>query len=153
MEAERDKRAQVTQSTGQREAQILLSEGQRESAINVSEGERQEAVNLSEGEMRRRINEAEGRAAEIRALAEASAESIRLVAEAIGKPGGRMAVQMQLVEQFINELGEILRSAKVSVVPAGLANIKGFFEGLARVGTEVGGGSPAVPPKPGQPRR
>jgi regulator of protease activity HflC (stomatin/prohibitin superfamily) len=123
MEAERQKRAAITISTGQKEA-----------AIAISEGERSEAVNLSEGEKQKRINESEGRAAEIRLLAHATAEGIRLVAEAVQKPGGAMAVQTQLVEQYINEVGTILQSAKVSVVPAGLAQMKGFFEGVAKVG-------------------
>ena len=60
------------------------------------------------------------------------------MAEAIQKPGGHLAVQMQLIEQFVNELGDILRGANVSVVPAGLANIKGFFEGLSRTGSTMG---------------
>ncbi len=136
MEAERQKRAAITISTGQKEA-----------AIAISEGERTEAVNLSEGEKQKRINEAEGRAAEIRLLAEATAEGIRLVADAVQKPGGAMAVQTQLVEQYINEVGTILASAKVSVVPAGLAQMKGFFEGVAKVGDAMDhkGPAPALP--------
>jgi regulator of protease activity HflC (stomatin/prohibitin superfamily) len=137
MEAERQKRAAITMSTGQKEA-----------AIAVSEGERTEAVNLSEGEKQKRINEAEGRAAEIRLLAEATAEGIRLVAEAIQRPGGAAAVQTQLVEQYIDELGTILSSAKVSVVPAGLANLKGFFEGVANVSGAMDHKPAAPPPQP-----
>jgi regulator of protease activity HflC (stomatin/prohibitin superfamily) len=122
MEAERDKRAAVTISTGQREAQILLSEGHREAAINHSEGERQ-----------RRMNEATGRAEEIRVLAEASAEGLRLIADATAKPGGSAAVKVQLLEQFIEEYGRVLEGANVSVVPHDLARIKGVFEGLGEV--------------------
>jgi regulator of protease activity HflC (stomatin/prohibitin superfamily) len=129
MEAERDKRAQVTSSTGQREAQILLSEGHRESAINMSEGQK-----------RKRINEATGRAAEIRNLAEASSEGLRLIAGAIQRPGGSAAVKTQLIEQFVEEYGQILQGANVSVVPAQLANIKGFFEGVTQVGDALGDG-------------
>lgn len=127
MEAERDKRAQVTSSTGQREAQILLSEGQRESAINLSKGEKQ-----------RRINESVGRAEEIRLLAEASAEGLRLIADAIQKPGGNAALRTQLVEQFVEEYGKILDAANVSVVPARLAELRGFFEGMNEVGDSIG---------------
>ena len=137
MEAERQKRAAITLSTGQKEA-----------AIAMSEGERKEAVNLSEGEKQRRINEAEGRAAEIRLLAEATAEGIRLVADAIQKPGGAGAVQTQLVEQYIEELGTILTSAKVSVVPAGLANLKGFFEGVSQVSGAMEHHQKGAPPPP-----
>jgi len=126
MEAERQKRAEITRSTGE-----------RESKINLSQGERQEAINLSEGEKQRRINVAEGRATEIRLLAEASAQSIQLVAAAIQKPGGQLAMRTQLIEQFIEEFGKILWNADVSVVPAGLAKLKGFFEGMGEVSTSL----------------
>ena len=122
MEAERSKRAEITRSTGEKEATIA-----------ISEGERQEAVNLSEGARQKRINEAAGQAQEIRVLAEASAEGIRMIAEAINKPGGHLAVRTRLIEQFVDQLGRILDSSDVSVVPMGLANIKGFFRGLSEV--------------------
>ena len=41
------------------------------------------------------------------------------------------------MEQFIEELGRILQSAQVSVVPGQLANIKGFFEGMSQVSANV----------------
>ena len=127
MEAERQKRADIT-----------LSQGEKEAKINVSEGQRQQAVNLSEGERQKRINLAEGRAQEIRLLAEATAEGIEEVAEAIQAPGGQAAVKMQLTDQFIDELGHVLENADVSVVPEGLANLQGFFSGMTRVGDAVG---------------
>jgi regulator of protease activity HflC (stomatin/prohibitin superfamily) len=130
MEAERQKRAQITISTGQKEAKIA-----------ISEGERVEAVNLSEGEKSKRINEAEGRAKEIRLLAEATAEGLALVAKAIRSPGGEQAVKMQLAEQYLNELGRILEGANVKVVPQQLAQVKAFFEGMNQVGGTLGGTS------------
>lgn len=133
MEAEREKRAEITRSTGEKEATIAISEGQR-----------QEAVNLSEGARQRRINEAEGQAQEIRTLAEASAEGVRLIAAAINKPGGRLAVRTRLIEQFVDQLGSILNAADVSVVPTGLANLKGFFRGLSEVSDGVDANGPAT---------
>lgn len=129
MEAERAKRADVTAAEGEKEAMIESSEGHRQAAINVSEGDRQ-----------RRINEAEGRAAEITQLADASAYGIRRVGAAIQMPGGSEAVRMQIVDQFITEFGQILEGSNVSVVPGGLANIQGFFEGLSRTGDAMGPG-------------
>jgi len=126
MEAERKKRADIT-----------LSLGEKEAKINISEGQRQWKVNLSEGEKQRRINEARGRAEEIRLLAEASATGIALVADSIQAPGGKNAVKMQLVEQFVDEFGNIIDKANVSVVPEGLANIKGFFSGINEVSTKM----------------
>ncbi len=119
MEAERAKRAEITISTGNKEAQIQLSQA-----------ERQESVNLSEGERQRRINEAQGRAEEIRLVANATAKGIAMIAEAIRKPGGRMAVQTQIVERYIQEFGRITKGASVSVVPNELANIQGVFQGI-----------------------
>jgi regulator of protease activity HflC (stomatin/prohibitin superfamily) len=130
MEAERQKRAQIT-----------IASGYKESDINVSEGVRQETINISEGKRQKRINEAEGRAKEISLVAEASAIGIKRVASAIQKQGGMMAIRMRIVEQFIDEFGKILTSSSLTVVPENLANIKGFFEGLTRVSTEMAGGS------------
>ena len=127
MEAERQKRAEIT-----------LSRGDKEAKINVSEGLRQKAINLSEGEKQKRIFEAEGRAQEIRLLAEATSQGIQEVASAIQEPGGREAVEMQLVEKFVDEMGEIIDEAEISVVPEGLANIKGFFQGVAETSEIMG---------------
>jgi regulator of protease activity HflC (stomatin/prohibitin superfamily) len=129
MEAEREKRAEVTLATAEKESTIKLSEGERQADINMSEGEKQ-----------RRINVADGRAREITLLSEATAYSIERVAAAIGKPGGSEAVNMQVLELFIDELGGILGEANVSVVPAELANIQGVFEGIARTGDAMKGG-------------
>ena len=48
---------------------------------------------------------------------------------------------MQLVEQFVDEMGQIINTADISVVPEGLANIKGFFQGVAETSEIMGGES------------
>jgi regulator of protease activity HflC (stomatin/prohibitin superfamily) len=126
MEAEREKRAEIT-----------LALAEKESRINLSEGQRQEAINLSEGAKTKRINEAKGKAKEIELLAEATSKGIAMVAEAINKRGGKQAVDMQLFDQFIDELGEILSQAKVSILPNEMANIKGVFEGFNKMSETV----------------
>ncbi|WP_299808711.1 slipin family protein [uncultured Shewanella sp.] len=122
MEAERSKRAEIT-----------LANAEKAAMINLSEGERQEAINLSEGEKQRRINEAKGTAQEIAIIARAKAEGMELVSAALAKDGGHEAMNMQLKEQFIAQVGKILDEADVSVVPAELAKIEGFFEGMEQV--------------------
>jgi regulator of protease activity HflC (stomatin/prohibitin superfamily) len=122
MVAERDRRADITLATADKEAKI-----------NMSEGVRQEAINLSIGERQRRINIAEGRGREISLLAGAQATGIALVAEAINKPGGNMAIKMRLVDQFVEELGKILESSDISVLPGEMARVKGIFEGVDQV--------------------
>ena len=126
MEAEREKRAEITRASAEKEA-----------TINISQGQRQEDINLSEGEKQRRINVAKGRAEAISILAEATAEGTRLIAAAVLKEGGSAALKMQLVEQFIETFGEVTAKANISVVPLELAKIKGFFDGLSVVADGV----------------
>lgn len=122
MEAEREKRAEITNSEGHRQARINESEGEQTSQVLVSEAERQ-----------RRINEAKGRAREIELIAESTAKGIRRVAEAIQRPGGDIAVKTKLVEQYINQFGKIIKNSNVSVLPTETANLKTFFEGVSKV--------------------
>ncbi len=129
MEAERQKRANIT-----------MAQGNKEYRTNVSEGERQEAINLSLGEKQKRINEAEGKAAEISLIADATAHGIRRIAEAIRRPGGIMAMKVRLIEHFIDEFGKILATSTITIVPENLANLRGFFEGINSVSTTMGRG-------------
>ncbi len=122
MEAERSKRADITLATAKKESQILLSEGQRQEAVNFSEGEKQKRINISVG-----------KAKEIELLADATAEGSAMVAEAINTEGGTKAVQMQLIEQYIDEVQRVYRGANVSVLPESMANIKALFEGSGRL--------------------
>ena len=119
MEAERKKRADITNSEGFREARINESEGEQKSQILISEAQRQ-----------RRINEAKGRAKEIELVALATANGIRRVAKAVAKPGGELAVKTKLIEQYIDQFGKIVKSTNVSVLPTETANLKTFFEGV-----------------------
>lgn len=120
MEAERQRRAEVTIATAQKEAVSI-----------VSEGERQEVINISEGERQKRINEAEGKAQAIALIADATAQSVRSVASAIAQPGGDQAVKMRIAEQFISQLGVVLQDANVSVIPPELGALKGVVDTLA----------------------
>lgn len=49
MSAERDRRAQVTQSTGEKEAAINIADGNRQAAILEAEGDKQSAILRAEG--------------------------------------------------------------------------------------------------------
>ncbi|MCB0419972.1 MAG: paraslipin [Bdellovibrionales bacterium] len=122
MEAERAKRAEITLAMAKKESQIIISEGQRQESINISEGEKQKRINL-----------ALGKAKEIELLATATAEGSQMVADAVNKPGGREAIKMQLVEQYIDELDKVLGKAKVTVLPEGMAQVKAFFDGTEKL--------------------
>src|SRR5438309_46841 len=106
MRAEREKRAVV-----------LTSEGQRDAAINSAEGEKQQVIKASEAKKQQQINEAEGQAAAILAVAEATAEGIRKVAEAIKLPGGYEAVQLRVAEQYIGQFGQLAKESNTVVMP------------------------------------
>ena len=122
MEAEREKRAEITHSEGFRQARINESEGEQTSQVLISEANRQ-----------KRINEALGKAKEIELVANATANGIKRIAEAMQRPGGELAVKTKLVEQYIDEFGKIIQSSNVSVLPTETANLKTFFEGVSKV--------------------
>ena len=115
MRAEREKRAAIAES-----------EGQRQAKINVAEGTKQEAIAMSEGEKMKRINEAEGRAKEIEVVALATAEGIRRIAEAIQDPGGEDAVNLRVAEQYIREFGNLARTSNTVIIPSDLSDIAGM---------------------------
>ena len=119
MEAEREKRAEITRATAE-----------KEKLINVSEGERQMAINLSEGAKAKRINEATGKAESIRLIADATSKSLKMVGEAIEQPGGKEALKMKLADQYIDQLGEVIGYGDVSMFPVELATLKGIVEEL-----------------------
>ncbi|MDX2020985.1 MAG: band-7 C-terminal domain-containing protein, partial [Deltaproteobacteria bacterium] len=116
MRAEREKRAV-----------ILTSEGQRDANINNAEGEKQKVIKASEARRQQQINEAEGQANAIRAIANATAEGIRAVATAINSPGGRDAVQLRVAEQYIGQFGNLAKTGNTLIIPTNLADISGVI--------------------------
>jgi len=115
MRAEREKRAAIAES-----------EGQRQAKINVAEGDKQEAIKKSEGEKMKRINEAEGHAKEIELVANATAEGIRKIAQAIEAPGGGEAVNLRVAEQYIKEFGNLAKQNNTVIIPSNLSDIGGM---------------------------
>ena len=100
------KEAMEKQVTAERNRRAIVarSEGEKQSRMNTSEGKRFELINRSEGEMQRTVNEAQGRAEEIRAIARATAESIEKIAAAISLPGCDSSVRLQLSENYPKRL-------------------------------------------------
>lgn len=122
MRAEREKRALIAES-----------EGDRQAKINRAEGTKQEAIARSEGEKQKRMNEAEGRAFEITRVAVATAEGIRKIAEAIEQSGGREAVNLRLAEQYITEFGNLAKANNSMIIPGNLADVAGFIKAAGSV--------------------
>lgn len=112
MRAEREKRAVV-----------LTSEGQRDAAINNAEGEKQQVIKASEARKQQQINEAAGQAEAILAVATATAEGIRQVAIAIETPGGGDAVRLRVAEQYVTQFGQLAKGSTNLILPANVADV------------------------------
>ena len=134
MRAEREKRAVV-----------LTSEGQRDAAINEAEGEKQQVIKASEAKRQQQINEAEGEAAAILAIATATSEGIRKVAEAIQDPGGYEAVQLRVAEQYIGEFGELAKASNTLVLPASVSDVGSMIALAMNVINKNPGKTPTIP--------
>jgi regulator of protease activity HflC (stomatin/prohibitin superfamily) len=131
MRAEREKRAV-----------ILTSEGERDAKINQAEGEKQRVIKESEAAKQQQINEAEGEAAAILAVANATADGLRQVASALTAEGGNEAMQLRVAQQYIDEFGNLAKSGNTLVVPANLADLASMIA----LATNVAKGSPKPNP-------
>ena len=112
MRAEREKRAVV-----------LGSEGERDAKINAAEGDKQRVIKASEAAKQQQINEAEGEAAAILAVATATAEGLRQVAIAVREPGGAEAMQLRVAEDYLLQFGNLAKAANTLVIPANLSDV------------------------------
>jgi regulator of protease activity HflC (stomatin/prohibitin superfamily) len=122
MRAEREKRAV-----------ILTSEGDRDAKINQAEGEKQRVIKESEANRQQQINEAAGEAEAILAVATATAEGLRRVAEAVSDSGGREAMQLRIAEEYVRQFGNLARSTNTLVVPANLTDIASMIAMATKV--------------------
>lgn len=127
MRAEREKRALIAES-----------EGDKQAKINRAEGVKQETIALSEGEKQRRINEASGRASEIEMVAVATAKGIREIAQSINEEGGMNAVNLRIAEQYLSEFGKLAKANNSMIVPADLSDIAGVISSVTSVLNKTG---------------
>jgi regulator of protease activity HflC (stomatin/prohibitin superfamily) len=112
MRAEREKRAVV-----------LTSEGERDAKINAAEGDKQRVIKQSEANKQQQINEAEGQAQAILAVATATAEGLRQVGIALSDRGGIEAMQLRIGEEYVKQFGKLAQSGTTLVVPANLTDL------------------------------
>lgn len=112
MRAEREKRAV-----------ILTSEGERDAKINEAEGEKQRVIKESEAAKQQQINEADGEAAAITAVASATAEGLRSVADALVIEGGDAAMKLRVAESYLEQFGQIAKEGNTLVIPANLSDM------------------------------
>ncbi|MFL6549085.1 MAG: SPFH domain-containing protein [Povalibacter sp.] len=113
MRAEREKRAVV-----------LTSEGERDAKINQAEGEKQRVIKESEANKQLQINQAQGQAEAILAVATATAEGLRQVGDALSGRGGMEAMQLRVAEEYVKQFGKLADEASSTlIVPATLTDI------------------------------
>ena len=113
MRAEREKRAV-----------ILTSEGQRDAAINNAEGEKQQVIKASEANKPAADQRGRGAgggdpAPSPRRRPRASARSPRRSSS----PGGFEAVQLRVAEQYIEQFGDLAKASNTLVLPANVADV------------------------------
>jgi len=125
MRAEREKRAV-----------ILTSEGERDARINEAEGEKQQVIKQSEAKKQQQINEAEGEAEAILAVATATAEGLRQVASSLTIDGGDAAMKLRIAEAYVQQFGNLAKEGNTLVVPANLADLASMIS----LATNVVGG-------------
>ncbi len=112
MRAEREKRAVV-----------LTSEGERDAKINAAEGDKQRVIKQSEANKQQQINEAQGQAEAILAVAAATAAGLRQVGAALSDRGGIEAMQLRIGEEYVKQFGKLAQSGTTLVVPANLSDL------------------------------
>ncbi|MEO7387435.1 MAG: stomatin-like protein [Gammaproteobacteria bacterium] len=136
MRAEREKRAVV-----------LTSEGERDAKINEAEGDKQRVIKASEANQRQQINEAQGEAEAILAVATATAEGLRKVAAVLRDPGGHEAMQLRVAEAYVAQFGNLAKQGNTLVVPANLSDVSSMIALATNlVRQPVGAPSGAIPP-------
>ncbi len=140
MRAEREKRAVV-----------LTSEGDRDAKINQAEGDKQRVIKASEATKQQQINEADGQAAAILAVATATAEGLRRVGGALSERGGIEAMQLRIGEEYVRQFGKLAKESTTLVVPgelSDLASVVAMATSIIRKppATQPGGPAPGATP-------
>ncbi len=118
-------RSMQQQITAEREKRALIakSEGERQQEINVADGEKQAAVLRSEGEKAAAINRAQGEATALRLIAEANAAAVRAVGEAISEKGGMDAANLKVAQEYVAAFAGLAKQSNTLIVPANAADI------------------------------
>ncbi|ADE29848.1 SPFH domain-containing protein [Rickettsia prowazekii] len=117
----------------QKRAQILESEGNRQAKINHAEGEKAQIVLNSEASYTDQVNRAKGEAEAIGLVATATANSIEIVAAAIQKTGGSDAVALKIAEQYISAFGNLAKDTNTVILPTNLSEPSSFVTGALTI--------------------
>jgi regulator of protease activity HflC (stomatin/prohibitin superfamily) len=121
-------RSMQAQITAEREKRALIakSEGQRQQEINIADGAKQAKVLQSEGDKTAAINKAQGEAMALTTVAEATANAVRQVAAAIGEEGGMLAANLKVAEKYVEAFAGLAKTGNTLIVPANLTDVSTF---------------------------
>jgi len=121
-------RSMQAQITAEREKRALIakSEGQRQQEINIADGAKQAKVLESEGDKAAAINKAQGEALALTTVAEATAAAVRQVAAAIGEEGGMLAANLKVAEKYVEAFAGLAKTGNTLIVPANLTDVSTF---------------------------
>ena len=119
MQAERNKRATILTSEGEKEKQRLLSEGEKAAIVNKAEAAKQQAILNAEGEATARIRKAE-----------AEAIAIQKITEAVGQSTN--PANYLLAQKYIQMMQEVAQGKdnKVVYLPYEATNLMGAIGGI-----------------------
>ena len=119
MQAERNKRATILTSEGEKEKQRLLSEGEKAAIVNKAEAAKQQAILRAEGEATARIRKAE-----------AEAIAIQKITEAVGQSTN--PANYLLAQKYITMMQEVAQGKdnKVVYLPYEATNLMGSIGGI-----------------------
>lgn len=119
MQAERNKRATILTSEGQKQSVILQSEGEKTSTINRAEATKQQAILYAEGEATARIRKAE-----------AEAIAIQKITDAVG--ASTNPANYLLAQKYIQMMQEVAEGDRTKVVylPYEATNLLGSIGGI-----------------------
>ncbi len=133
------------QITAEREKRALIakSEGQKQEEINLAEGLKQADILKSEGQKAAAINKAQGEATATTTIAEATASAVRTVASAIGSEGGLQAANLKVAEQYIAAFGNLAKTGNTLIVPSNLTDVATMVQSAMTI---LGQKKDATPP-------
>lgn len=111
----------------QKRAQILESEGNRQSKINHAEGEKAQVVLSSEAAYTDQINRAKGEAEAIKCVADATAASIETIAAALQKSGSNDVINFKIAEQYIEAFSKLAKDSNTVILPSNISEPSNFI--------------------------
>ena len=120
MQAERNKRATILTSEGEKEKQRLLSEGEKAAIVNKAEAAKQQAILRAEGEATARIRKAEAEAIAIQKITDAVGQSTN--------PANYLLAQKYIA--MMQQVATQAKGTKMVYLPYEATNLLGSIGGI-----------------------